>query len=101
MADRRLKVVRRWDDWESDAASLGITQWVRTWREENPRAGHPPLRFARHLGREAVELMDGGESSFEIQRIFSTFGREGVCVCGLAPGDPIPEDEVEEVPDGE
>ncbi len=82
---------RHFESWEHDKAHLAVTQWIREWRLEHPGVPLPPSSFGAHLGREALELAAGEIGQVEIQRIFSTYGHDGVCMCGLKPGDRIPE----------
>ena len=77
--------------WEHDAAHLAVDQWINAWRSNNPGAHLPPIRFAQHLGREAVAMQNENVARTEMQRIFATYGYDAVCVCGIAPTEPIPE----------
>lgn len=81
---------RHFDPWEFDHAHLAITQWLKAWRESNSDSPLPPTTFGAHLGREAVELANTEIGQVEIQRLFAAYGHDGVCMCGLKPGDRIP-----------
>lgn len=77
--------------WEHDHAHLAIVQWITAWRDGNKYALQPPIRFAQHLGREAVAMQNEGMERIEMQRIFAAAGYDGRCICDLKPTDPMPE----------
>lgn len=68
--------------WEHDDAHQALDQWVWAWRQKNPDAALPRVDFAKHLGLEAVELMNSGMSKVELARLFWACAEDGVCPCG-------------------
>lgn len=72
-----------------DPAQALCLAWVRAWRAAaGAGAALPSLRFAAHLGREAVRLVASG-ATFEAAegRVVAAAGR-GVCLCGQRRADP-------------
>lgn len=73
---------RPFEPWEHDNAHAALDQWIYSWRQTRQDERLPGNDFAKHLGREAVELMDSGMAKVELARLFWECGEEGCCPCG-------------------
>lgn len=71
-----------WELNDGDDALHAVRQWSRAWHQENPGAFSPPLRFAQHLGREALDLMEAKTPRKDMAQTFWEAGFDGVCMCG-------------------
>lgn len=76
------------EPWEGDPADAALRQWIVAWRSHvEEDTAKPSLRFALHIGGEAVRLQSEGVSRVELVRMFAAVGHDGVCICGLRPAE--------------